>query len=407
MFERFIHRPRWYAAGALAAALTTGCEVPTTTGGVIAAGSETLAAHASAPVALEWHQVARAQVAATNMNALAAARLYAAVSVAQARAVAAVDAQVGTDGSGEGGGYGAGGRALYEARRGAVAGASVRVLSSFSSGASSALEARLAAQGEEGPGDVHPKFSEGVAAGRAAGDAMVAHLASDGFSAAWTGTIPVGPGLWTTSSPPSGVMLGATTPYFLQSNSQFRPPPPPAYLSPAFNADLAQVVAITTNLTSQQRAIALGWAYGGSTFTPPGYWDQLAGAYIAAAGMDEKEATTVFALMNAAVFDALIACFEAKYHYWTLRPHQADPAVVRQFAVPNYPAYPSGHGSVSGAAARVLAHFFPAHAAQLDALVHEAAMSRVYAGIHYLFDMSAARVMAEAVADLAIAHGVP
>jgi hypothetical protein len=36
----------------------------------------------------------------------------------------------------------------------------------------------------------------------------------------------------------------------------------------------------------------------------------------------------VFGLMSAAVLDALIACFEAKYHYWTLRPHQANPAIT-------------------------------------------------------------------------------
>jgi membrane-associated phospholipid phosphatase len=74
--------------------------------------------------------------------------------------------------------------------------------------------------------------------------------------------------------------------------------------------------------------------------------------------------------------------------------------------VPNYPAYPSGHGSVSGASARVLAHFFPAHTAELNALREEAAMSRIYVGIHYLFDMTAARSMAGAVADWVIAQGM-
>jgi hypothetical protein len=53
----------------------------------------------------------------------------------------------------------------------------------------------------------------------------------------------------------------------------------------------------------------------------------------------------------------------------------------------------------------VLAHFFPARSADLDALRDEAAMSRIYAGIHYRFDMTAARSMAEAVADWVIAHG--
>jgi hypothetical protein len=110
--------------------------------------------------------------------------------------------------------------------------------------------------------------------------------------------------------------------------------------------------------------------------------------------------------MHAAIFDAMIACFEAKYFYWTLRPHQANPAITTTFAVPNYPAYPSGHGSVSGASARVLEHFFPARTAELTALVDDAAMSRIYAGIHYRFDMTSARDLSRAVADWTISQAL-
>lgn len=404
-----IRRPTpFHALAVLAVAALAACAAEPAGPGVEPSVAPWLAASDAPPVVLEWHAVARSQVAAGNMNALTASRLYAAVSVAQARAVAAVDADVGATGRGEAQGYGAGGRALHEARRGAVAGASVRVLGWFAESATDALERRLAEQGASGPGGVHPHFARGVVAGRAAGDAMVAHLESDGFSRTWSGSIPAGPGIWTPAAlPPAGILLGEVTPYFLTSNDQFRPADPPPYLSPAFEADLAQVVAITTALTPAQRAIALGWAYGANTFTPPGYWDALAAEYIQAAGMDEAAATTVFAMMNAAVFDALIACFEAKYEFWTLRPHQADPAVARVFGVPNYPAYPSGHGSVSASAARVLAHYFPARAGELDAKVQEAAMSRVYAGLHYFFDMEAARTLGEQVADFAISRGLP
>jgi membrane-associated phospholipid phosphatase len=265
------------------------------------------------------------------------------------------------------------------------------------------LEATVARQGDAGPGDVHPDFTRGVEIGRAAGGAVLAHVMNDGFTAPWTGSVPVGPGLWTTAVlPPAGVMLGQVTPWFMTSGDQFRPPPPPAFLSPAFNADIDEVFAITSTRTAEQRAIALGWAYGGGTYTPVGYWNELASTYVAADGLDEAQSAKVFGLMGAAVFDALIACFEAKYHYWVLRPHQANPAITNVFGVPNYPAYPSGHGSVSGASARVLAHFFPQRAAELNALVEEAAMSRIYAGIHYFFDMTAARAMSEAVADWVI-----
>jgi membrane-associated phospholipid phosphatase len=284
-----------------------------------------------------------------------------------------------------------------------VAGASAQVLAWFVPSAAPDLDEMVARQGNAGPGNVHPHFRRGVEIGRAAGGAVLAHVMNDGFTAPWTGSVPVGPGLWTPAVlPPTGVTLGQVTPWFLTSGDQFRPSPPPAYLSTRFNAQVAEVLAITSNLTAQQRAIALGWAYGANTYTPLGYWNELAAKYVAADGLDEAQAAKVFGLMSAAVFDALIACFEAKYHFWTLRPHQANPAITTAFPVPNYPAYPSGHGNVSAASARVLAHFFPQRAAELNALVKEAAMSRIYAGIHYFFDMTAARVMAEQIADYVI-----
>jgi hypothetical protein len=313
--------------------------------------------------------------------------------------------EAGTGGSESG--YGPGGRSRYEARRGAVAGASAKVLAWFVPSAAGALQALVAEQGNAGPGGVHPQFARGVNIGREAANPILAHVASDGFTAPWTGTVPVGPGIWTPSAlPPAGGMLGQVTPWFLTSGNQFRPAPPPAYLSPAFNADLDEVLAVRTNLTPGQLAIALGWAYGANTYTPIGFWNELGSAYVAAEGLDEAAAVRVFALMGAAVFDALIAAFEAKYYYWTLRPHQANPAITTAFPVPNYPAYPSGHGSVSAASARVLAHLFPARSVELDSLRDEAAMSRIYAGIHYRFDMTSARSMAEAVADWVIAHSM-
>jgi membrane-associated phospholipid phosphatase len=272
--------------------------------------------------------------------------------------------------------------------------------------AAATLEQKLAEQSLAG--GVHPQFGRGVALGRAAGDAIVTHLMNDGFTSPWTGSIPVGPGLWTTTTlPPGGAMMGAVTPYFLESAAQFRPVPPPAFGSPAFDAAVNEVLTITSNLTQQQLAIALGWNFGGGTPTPPGYWNALAASYVESGNLDEAEAAEVFAMMNAVVVDALIAGFEAKYHYWTLRPKQADPAISYAFPVPNYPAYPSVHGSVSSSAARVLAHFFPNRAAELNGLVVEAAESRIYAGIHYRFDMTASRQLGEAVADFAIGRGLP
>lgn len=399
-------RPTSLLAAALAGALFAGCTSDTMiTDTDIAASSAVVVAP---PVTLEWQATARTLVIQRGMSPLAAARMFAAASMAAMRAVEAVDAGTTAATGRNENGYGAGGRSRYEARRGAVAGASATVLAWFVPTAEGALEQLLAAQGA-GNGKAHPHFTSGVAAGRAAAEAVLAHVMADGFTAMWNRPIPVGPGLWTPAAmPPAGGTLGDVTPWFVTSATQFSPPPPPAYLSPAFMADLAETKAIRdlATPTSPQTLIALRWAYGGGTYTPVGYWNDLAATYVAEAGMDEAEATQVFALMGAAVFDALITAFHAKYVHWVLRPHQADPSITTAFPVPNYPAYPSGHGSVSGASGRVLAYFFPAHAAELDALVTEAAMSRIYAGIHYRFDQTAARNLGEAIADWVIEQGL-
>jgi hypothetical protein len=99
----------------------------------------------------------------------------------------------------------------------------------------------------------------------------------------------------------------------------------------------------------------------------------------------------LFAALNTAQADAFIACWDAKYAYWSLRPVTAvrrliDPSWLSYIATPPFPSYPSGHSTTSGAASTVLAAFFPARAGQLAALAEEAAVSRLYGGIRYTTD---------------------
>jgi membrane-associated phospholipid phosphatase len=70
--------------------------------------------------------------------------------------------------------------------------------------------------------------------------------------------------------------------------------------------------------------------------------------------------------------------------------------------LPNHPSYPSGHSCVSAAAATVLSHFFPDRATEVTNWVTEAGLSRMYAGIHYRFDISAGRDLGDAVGQWAI-----
>ena len=114
----------------------------------------------------------------------------------------------------------------------------------------------------------------------------------------------------------------------------------------------------------------------------------------------------MFALLHAAIMDAQIACYEAKYFYWMLRPTQADPLVVLvlpEIPLPNHPSYPSGHSCHAAAAATVLGYFFPDRAAELENVVTQMGLSRLYAGIHYRFDITAGRDLGNAVGQWAIA----
>lgn len=339
----------------------------------------------AAAVSVNWQERAGGLIAGARMSPLAAGRVYAAVSVAQYRAARAVEpASISGD-------------AAYDARLGAVAGASVQVLAYLFPAAADSLTRTLSTlQGE---------FARGAAIGRTHGDATVERLKNDGFTRAWTGTAPTGPGMWVpVTSPPAGATLGSVTPWFLQSGSQFRPAPPPAYGSAAFNADLNEVVQFTKNRTADQLALARGWDYAAGTTTPVGYWNKTALDIIASKQLDDLEATRVLSLMHAAVFDAEIACWDAKYQYWTIRPYQANTEVAMALGAPNHPAYPSGHSCVSASAARVLQEFFPERTAELNKLVSDAGMSRIYAGIHYRFDVTAGQNLGKAVAEWAINH---
>ena len=398
--------PRFYlrtASVALAAAVFAGCEQDATSPAVPSASAAVVA---GAPAMLEWQELARSLVGTHRNSALAAGRVYAALSVAQQRAIGKVDAQL-PGASGQAGAEGGeSGRSQYEARRGAVAGASLRVLTFFFPDSSRAIERTMVRQASGGAGRRHPQFTFGMGIGRAEGAAMVAHLQNDGFTKPWTGTVPTGPGYWIPSAlPPGGAMLGGVTPYFLTSGAQFRPAPPPALGSAAFDADLNEVLTRTQNITADELAFARYWDFPAGSSTPIGFWNDVAAEYVAQKKLDESAATEVFALMHAATFDALIACWEAKYHYWTLRPSHADSTISLAFTLPNFPSYPSGHSCASSAAARVLTHFFPDRSAELAGFVSDAGLSRILAGIHYRFDITAGQALGRSVADWAIANG--
>jgi len=345
-----------------------------------------------AGAAVYWNEVARGLVVKYTFNPFQAIRGYAVVSVAQDHAAAAVSTareQEKPDGR--------------PSMRAAIGAASVGALTYLFPAEAAALgtllDQQLAAQPD---GDI----VAGKAAGQGAADEAVAHAKADNFFAPWSGTVPVGPGLWFSSAtppaPPIGVLFGKATPYFLTSGDQFRPPPPPKFGSPDFLAGLAEVRQISDTRTAEQDSLAKFWAFPAGTYAPAGYWNEAAAKLIVRYHLHDREAAHVFAMMNMVGFDAIIATHDAKYTYWAIRPSQADPLITLSIGLPNFPSYPSNHAALSAAMARILGSFFPAERRRLDGLANQAALSRLYGGIHFRNDNNTGLRLGRSVAAWAL-----
>lgn len=182
-----------------------------------------------------------------------------------------------------------------------------------------------------------------------------------------------------------------------------QPPPPPAVGSSEFTRDLEEVRKISDDRSREQWRIADFWADGAGTSTPPGHWNKIAQDLIVKSGFNEVRTARTFALMNRAVMDAGIICWYTKYKYYIPRPSQIDPKIKTATGIPNFPSYTSGHASFSGAAAILLGHIFPDRASDLLRQADEAALSRLYGGIHYRFDNDKGKESGMKIGQLAIA----
>jgi hypothetical protein len=166
-----------------------------------------------------------------------------------------------------------------------------------------------------------------------------------------------------------------------------RPAAPPSTSSAQMKQELAEVKDTVDHLTREQLAICHKWADGVSTSSPPGHWNAIASDYVARARFSEVRAARVFALLNMVQHDAAVGCWEAKFAYFNPRPSQLDPSIRTVVGLPNFPSYTSGHSTFSAGAAAILSYVFPGGTAEFDAMKDEAAISRLYGGIHYRSDI--------------------
>ena len=211
----------------------------------------------------------------------------------------------------------------------------------------------------------------GIVWGEFVANQILAARANDGSNAIVPPPGGSGPGVWVPTPPAFLPYLlpqwGFVAPFAMSSSSQFRPPGPPSLDSQQYAADYEEVkelgAAVGSTRTEEQTEIALFWADGAGTETPPGHWNSIAQIIADARGNTLEENARLFALLNIAMADAAICAWDAKYTFDFWRPVTAIAFAEPQLnwmsfiVTPPFPDYVSGHSTFSGAAATVLPLF--------------------------------------------------
>jgi hypothetical protein len=219
--------------------------------------------------------------------------------------------------------------------------------------------------------------SDGIAVGHQAAQAVLALRVNDGRGCSTTlqdlGLPAPGPGIWQPNA--TGLVLGlclpGMRPLALQSASQFRPDGPNALTSQKYADDFNQVKDLgrvdSTTRTPDQTNEARFW-----TDHDIRQWNDGLLKLAHDQGLDLMQTARMLAMAHVAGGDAMIACFDAKYHYWFWRPYQAihmadtdgnpdtiaDPTWQPLGPTPNFPEYPSAHACHSTAVVEARDAFF-------------------------------------------------
>ena len=213
----------------------------------------------------------------------------------------------------------------------------------------------------------------------------------------------------------------ALRPFVMDSSSQFRPPTPPPFdtsTHSAFFAAVKEVHDVSTHLTDEQRAIAAFWdcnpyvmhvqghaMFATKKITPGGHWMGIVAIASRDANADMMRSAEAYARTAVAIADAFISAWDEKYRSNVARPETMINAYLDErwepfLQTPPFPEYPSGHSVISNAAAVVLTQIYgspfpfvdssevefglPARSfPSFEAAAAEAAISRLYAGIHF------------------------
>lgn len=207
----------------------------------------------------------------------------------------------------------------------------------------------------------------------------------------------------------------------LDSAQQFRPAPPLVFdltEGAPFQKQLAEVYQIGKQLTEEQSAIAQFWdcnpyvshhkghvMFATKKITPGGHWMGITTIACRQAGYNFHETINAYVNVAIALFDAFISCWDEKWETLVVRPETLinehyDKDWMPLLQTPPFPEYTSGHSVISRAAAITLTDIFGDHFPFNDTIEmkynlparkfnsfleasEEAAISRLYGGIHY------------------------
>jgi len=202
---------------------------------------------------------------------------------------------------------------------------------------------------------------------------------------------------------------GGNRTFAMPQDAKCDPPPPPAYSedpSSDFYKQAKEVYDTKNSLTPDQQAIARFWSDDPMlSWTPPGHWISIILGILARDKIPLDKSVDILARVSVAEADAFIGCWKTKYTYDLVRPltyikRVIDPKWETLINTPPFSEYTSGHSVASGAAALVLTSIFgdnfafddntgqrdglnPRKFASFNEAAQQAAMSRLYGGIHY------------------------
>ena len=223
------------------------------------------------------------------------------------------------------------------------------------------------------------------------------------------------------------------TPFVLERASQFRPGPPPALTSDAYSDAFNEVksLGIANGTASTPDQALTGRFWNGAI---QNYWNEITQTAAVAHNLTTAQSARLFALLNLAMADSVIAFYDAKYTYNLWRPVTAIRAGdsdgnPETAADPNWlpevgntapdPSYPGAHAVISAAAADVLVSFFGRNRfnfsvtsevmpgvqrsfSNFPSAAEEATLSRIFAGAHFRFDLTRGQRLGRKVAGLVV-----